>query len=129
MGEARLKTLYPLRTMLDSGVKLCISTDAPATSWATPSDPFVNIKAAVTRRACDGTDIGQDQRLDIETAVILYTKEAAEICGFGHLGQLSPGYSADFIVLSDDIFSIGADQIDRVHAAETWINGECVYSG
>lgn len=129
MDEARLKTLYPLRTMLDSGVKLCISTDAPATSWATPSDPFVNIKAAVTRRACDGADIGQDQRLDIETAVILYTKEAAEICGFGHLGQLSPGYSADFIVLSDDIFSIGADQIDRVHAAETWINGECVYSG
>ncbi|MBQ3466392.1 MAG: amidohydrolase family protein [Firmicutes bacterium] len=45
------------------------------------------------------------------------------------MGQLSPGYSADFIVLSDDIFSIGADQIDRVHAAETWINGERVYSG
>ena len=127
MDEARLKTLYPMRTILDSGVKLCISTDAPATSWATPSDPFVNIKAAVTRRACDGTDIGQEQRLDIETAIILYTKEAAEICGFGHLGQLSPGYSADFVVLSDDIFRVDADQIDQVYAQETWINGKRIY--
>ena len=127
MDEARLKTLYPMRTILDRGVKLCISTDAPATSWATPSDPFVNIKAAVTRRACDGTDIGQEQRLDIETAIILYTKEAAEICGFGHLGQLSPGYSADFVVLSDDIFRVNADQIDQVYAQETWINGKRIY--
>ena len=127
MDEARLKTLYPMRTILDCGVKLCISTDAPATSWATPSDPFANIKAAVTRHAYDGTDIGQEQRLDIETVIMLYTKEAAEVCGFGRLGQLAPGYSADFVVLSDDIFSIDVNRIDQVYAQETWIGGNRIY--
>ena len=83
-----MKTCYPIRHLLDKGVKLCLSTDAPATSWAVPSDPFPNIKSAVTRKAWDGTDCGEDQAIDIETALILYTKESAEIAGFKGLGQL-----------------------------------------
>lgn len=127
MEEERLKRIYPFRTELKRGVRLCLSTDAPATSWAMPSDPFPNIRSAVTRRAYDGTDIGQDERIDIETAIILYTKNAAEICGFAGLGQLKPGYSADFAVLSEDIFHIEAPRIDRVFVKETYIRGERVY--
>lgn len=127
MEEARLKRLYPHRAELERGVRLCLSTDAPATSWAVPSNPFPNIKSAVTRRAYDGTDIGQEERIDIETAIILYTKNAAEICGFTGLGQLKPGYSADFAVLSEDIFSIDPARIDEVFVKETYICGEKVY--
>ncbi len=104
-----------------------MSTDAPATSWATPSDPFSNLKAAVTRRAYDGTDTGQGERIDIETAVILYTRTAAEVCGFARLGQLKPGYDADFVILSDDVFTIDSDCIDTVAPEETYIRGERVF--
>ncbi|MBQ1472068.1 MAG: amidohydrolase [Eubacterium sp.] len=127
MEQDRLEHIYPSRTMLDKGVKLAFSTDAPATSWAIPSEPFSNLKSAVTRVAYDGTDIGQSERVDIETAILLYTREAAEVSGFGGLGMLAPGYEADFAVLSEDIFSIPASRIDQVTVEETWMNGEQVY--
>ena len=127
MDEERLKKLYPFRTELDHGIRVALSTDAPATSWAVPSDPFSNIKAAVTRKAYDGSDIGQEERLDIETAIILYTREAAWACGFEGLGQLSPGSAADFAVLSDDIFSIDPEKIDQIRVEETYIGGKRVY--
>ena len=127
MDENRLKQLYPYRTELDHGIQVALSTDAPATSWAVPSDPFSNIKAATTRKAYDGSDIGQEERIDIETAVILYTKEAAHVCGFAGLGMLTPGYSADFAVLSEDIFTIDPAQIDQVKVEATYICGNKAY--
>lgn len=127
IGAERIRREYPIRKMLDAGVRLCLSTDAPATSWAVPSDPFPNIKSAVTRIAYDGTDIGQDQKIDMETAIMLYTAEAAEISGFKGLGRLRPGYLADFAVLSNDIFSVDPDDIDKIKVEQTYIEGEKVY--
>ncbi|MDD7036003.1 MAG: amidohydrolase [Firmicutes bacterium] len=127
LGRDRLKAMYPYRTMLERGVKLALSTDAPATSWAVPSDPFANLKAAVTGRAWDGSDMGRDERLDIETAIRLYTAEAAEVCGFTGLGRIAPGYSASFAVLSDDIFGVDPERIDEIRVERTYIDGERVY--
>lgn len=128
LGKDRIKGLYPFKSILDSGVKMCFSTDAPATSWAVPSDPFSNMKSAVTKYAYEGTDIGQEQRIDIETAIRLYTKEAAEISGFPELGMIKGGYEAGFIVLSEDIFGIDPMRIDEVNVEETYIKGEKIYS-
>ena len=127
MDEQRLKRLYPFRTELDHGIQPVLSTDAPATSWAVPSDPFSNIKAATTRRAYDGSDTGQDEKIDIETAVILYTREAAHVCGFAGLGKLTPGFSADFAVLSEDIFTMDPSRIDQLKVEVTYICGEQTY--
>ncbi|MBQ9015979.1 MAG: amidohydrolase family protein [Firmicutes bacterium] len=127
MDGERLKRLYPYHTMLARGIDLSFSTDAPATSWAVPSDPFSNLKSAVSRRAYDGTDIGQDEKVDIETAIRLYTAHAARVCGFGGLGQLAPGYSADFAVLSEDIFTMDPDRLDQAQVEETYIRGRRVY--
>jgi len=127
LGIERTRKTYPYRSMLDSGVKLCLSTDSPATSWAIPSDPFSNLKSAVTRVAYDGTDIGEEQRIDIETAIILYTAEAAEISGFADSGKLKEGYLADFAILSNDIFTVNPSDIDKINVDETYIKGERVY--
>lgn len=127
LGIERTKKMYPFKHLLDKGVKLCFSTDAPATSWAVPSDPFPNIKSAVTRVAYDGTDCGKDQAVDVETAIKLYTKESAEVSGFEKIGQLKPGYKANFAVLSDDIFTMAKEDIDKVFVEKTYIKGEKVY--
>ena len=127
LGAARTKKTYPVRHMLEKGVKLALSTDAPATSWAVPSDPFPNLKSAVTRIAYDGTDSGSEQTIDIETAICLYTRESAQAAGFRNLGQLKPGYKADFVVLSEDILEIDSSRIDQVFVEETYIKGERVY--
>ena len=127
LGDEWIKRTYPLPRMLDAGIQTALSTDAPATSWASPSDPFPNIKCAVTRKAYDGSDCGAKQRVSAATAIELYTREAAQICGFEELGQLRSGYKASFIVLSDDILAIDPEKIDTIRVEKTYINGICVF--
>ena len=127
LGADWLKECYPIRHILDSKVHLAFSTDAPATFWADPSDPFPGLKEAVTRTAYDGTDCGQEQAVDIETAIKLYTRESAFAAGFQKMGMITPGYHADFIVLSEDILTVDPQRIDQICVEQTYIDGECVY--
>ena len=113
--------------MIDSGVKIALSTDAPATSWAVPSDPFPNIKCAVTRYAYDGTDCGRNNCIDIETAIQMYTREAAEIAGFKNIGTLKAGNRASFALLSGDILKVPSSEIDDIFVEATYMDGELVY--
>ena len=59
LGDQWIKQCYPIKHILDKGVCLGFSTDAPATFWSVPSDPFPGLKLAVTRIAADGTDCGK----------------------------------------------------------------------
>lgn len=127
MGLKRTQENYPIADWIEAGVNFCFSTDAPATAWATPSDPFACLKGAVTRLAWDGTDCGQRHKVDIRTAIDLYTAKSAPMLGFTKLGMLKPGYFADFVVLDRDILEIPADEIDKVKVVGTFIDGECVY--
>ena len=81
----------------------------------------------MTRIAYDGTDCGQQQKVDVETAIKLYTRESAQAAGFERIGQLKPGYYADFIVLDQDIFSIPPEDIDKITVEQTYIAGEKIY--
>ena len=127
LGADWLKQCYPVKHMQEAGVQVGFSTDAPATFWAVPSDPFPGLKLAVTRIAADGTDCGQDSAVDIRTAIALYTRGAAMAAGIPEIGMLAKGYHADFAVLSDDILEIPSDDIDKVSVSETYIDGDCVF--
>ena len=127
LGSERIKTCYPVNTMLDKGVTVGFSTDAPATFWSVPSDPFPGLKLAVTRKAADGTDCGREHAVDIETAVKLYTRGAAQAAGFPGIGMLAEGYHADFAVLDRDILEVPAEEIDQVRVTATYVDGKCVY--
>ena len=127
LGPERMKECYNIADWQKEGVRMSFSTDAPATAWATPSDPLVCIKAAVTRKAWDGTDCGQRHKVDVETAIRLYTAESAPMLGFGNTGMLKEDFCADFVVLDRDILEIPAEEIDKISIEETYINGEQVY--
>lgn len=123
----RIYDNYPLADWQASGVRLALSTDSPATSWATPSEPFANLKGAVTRKAWNGHECGQRHKLDIETAISLYTAAGGPLLGFTDVGMLKEGYRADFIALDRDVLKIPAEEIDQVKVDATWIGGEKVY--
>ncbi|WP_102347576.1 amidohydrolase [Bacillus sp. Marseille-P3661] len=127
LGVDRTIQTYPFRSMLDAGIKVAFSSDAPATAWSDPANPFIAIKSAVTRTAYDGTDTGHEQRIDVHTAITLYTRLAQEITGIPKIGQLKEGYHADFIVLDRDIFNVNMEEIDRVIVDETYMGGTLVY--
>ncbi|MET3289724.1 UNVERIFIED_CONTAM: putative amidohydrolase YtcJ [Brevibacillus sp. OAP136] len=127
LGSERTKQTYPVKTMLEAGIRVAFSSDSPATAWADPVNPFVGIKSAVLRVAYDGTDTGQEQRVDLPTAIMLYTRFAQEITRIPDVGQLKPGYYADFVVLDRDILEISPEKIDEVSVAETYMSGNSVY--
>lgn len=127
IGEERTKRAYPVKTMLEKGILIAFSSDAPATTWADPVNPFVGIKAAVTRRAYNGTDLGQNQKIDVETAIRLYTTNAQKITRIPDVGQLLPSYHADFIILDRDVFSIPAEEINQIIVEQTYMSGEKVF--
>lgn len=127
LGVEWMKKCYPIKTLLDRGVRMVLSSDAPATAWALPSDPFPGLKGAVNRVAYDGTDCDKAEAIDIETAIVLYTREAAKVAGFDRIGELKAGYKADFIVLDKDILNIDSMKIDEVKVERTYIDGNRVY--
>ena len=62
LGKEWLKECYPYKDMLEAGVCLGFSTDAPATYWSDPSDPFPGLKLAVTRTAADRSEEHTSER-------------------------------------------------------------------
>lgn len=127
LGMKRMKQTYPYVDMLQAGVKVAFSSDAPATSWNDPANPFIGIQAAVTRQAYNGTDTGQEQRVDVRTAIDLYTRIAQEVTRIPSIGQLKQGYFADFVVLDQDIFQVDDNKLATIQVERTYIGGELVY--
>lgn len=84
--------LVALRTMLDLGLTVAGSSDAPVI----PFEPLLSVHAAVTRRPAS-------QRLTVHEALQLYTRHAAAACGcLEHTGTLEPGKRADLVLLDRD---------------------------
>ncbi len=127
LGLDRTMQTYPIRSMLQSGIQVAISSDAPATAWADPVNPFVGIMSAVTRLAYNGLDTGQSQRIDLRTAIMLYTKSAQEITQIPHIGQLTAGNHADFIILEEDIFEMSMEKIHTAKVKQTYMGGNLVF--
>lgn len=128
LGKERLSTSYNWKTMLDKGIRISGSSDAPVESF----DPMLAIHCAVTSTNLEGKPEGgwmPSQKLTPQEAVAMYTTGAAytayeEDCK----GKLKEGYLADFLVLSDDIFKVDEKEILSIKVEQTYIGGQQVYS-
>lgn len=79
---------YPIRSLYESGLPVALSSDRPATAWADADDVFTSIRAAVTRRAHHGADMGQAQRIAVAQALLLYSGRAADVVPLDGLGRI-----------------------------------------
>lgn len=118
---------YPYKEMIDAGVSVMMSSDAPVCS---PS-PLVGIHAAVTRQRGNGTPEGgwyPEQRISVEEAVRAYTTVPAAFYGRSNdLGSLSAGKFADLVVLDRDIFSVDPMEILKTKVLMTVFDGRVVF--
>ncbi len=119
----RLQHNNPLRSPMDHGIKVAISSDI------LPIGPMVGIYAAVTRKGMTGTVYGADEAITREEAIRAYTATGAYL-NFeeGIKGSIEPGKFADMIVLSDDILSVTDEQIMDIQVLGTYVDGKLVYS-
>jgi predicted amidohydrolase YtcJ len=126
-GE-RAALAYAWRSQLDHGAHLAFGSDAPVES----PNPFLGLHAAVTRRRADGSPGPEGwypaQRLSLEEALHAYTRGPAYAANAeSRLGQLSPGYMADLIVLDQDPFSSEPEALLDMRPSATMIDGEWVW--
>jgi predicted amidohydrolase YtcJ len=99
LGEARGKTTYAFRSLLESGTVLALGSDAPV---ATP-DPIQGFQAAVKRLDLNGQAWNPEQALSRLETLQGYTTGAAFAAGWdGWYGQVAPGFAADFTLWDKD---------------------------
>jgi predicted amidohydrolase YtcJ len=127
IGAERAKTTYAFKSFSDAGVCVCFGSD-----WTVaPLEPLLGIYAAVTRATLDGKKPDgwiPEERISVEQAVRCYTVNNAYASFEEHLkGSIEPGKLADLVVLSENIFSVPAEQIRNVRVEKTVVNGDVVY--
>ena len=123
IGPERIKTTYAFRSLLDAKARLSFGSD-----WAVaPINPLQGIDAAVTRRTIDGLQPDgwvPEQKISVLQALQAYTRNNAW-AGFqeNRMGRIGPGYLADFVVLSEDIFTIEPNRLVNVQVMRTVVDG------
>ncbi len=91
LGTHRARWAYPFRTLLERGVVLGGSSDAPIES----RDPWRGLAAATAPRS----GASAPERLEPHEALSMYTRGGAALVGEAGGGTLAPGTSADLVVL------------------------------
>lgn len=129
LTDDQFRRSYMMRSLYQRVPALALSSDAPATTWADPCDPFMSIQAAVTREAYNGASMVPDQALTPAQALLLYTGRARLTADFGARGMIAPGFAADFAALSRDILAVPPQQIIGTRSVGTWIAGAPVPLG
>lgn len=127
LDEKRLKGTYAFRSLLDSGAVLAFGSDSPVA----PINPLFGIYAAVTRRTLDDKNPNgwiPEQKISVEEAVRAFTWGSA-YAEFQETvkGTLEPGKLADFVMISDDIFTIDPVKIRDAKVLLTVVDGRIVY--
>src|SRR5690606_24463489 len=108
IDPAQQPWLYRVNSLLDRGITVPGSSDAPVT----PPRPLEGIAAATTRCSSDGRVIGSAERVDVQTALWLFTQGAAWACGWdSEVGSISCGKRADMVLLEDDPVRVPAHEI------------------
>jgi len=107
-----LKT-FALRSLMDRGVPVCISSDAPCAA----DDPLHNIRRAVDRKRMDGTMFDPGEAIGEIEALTAGTIGASRSLGLLNKGLIE-GAPATFCVVDGDPFS------DQSRVVQTWIDGE-----
>jgi predicted amidohydrolase YtcJ len=127
LGPERIKSSYAWKSVLDAGAILAFGSDWPVA----PLDPVMGIYAAATRRTLDGkTPDGwiPEQRITVAQAVHAYTIGSAYAEHQEQLkGSIEPGKLADLVVLSDDIFTIPPESIEKTKVDMTIFDGKLIY--
>ena len=112
--------LYRCRSLVDSGIPLGGSTDAPYGS----ADPWSAMAAAVQRRTRSGQNIGSTEQLSPERALALFTSSAT--APGGPPRRLAPGMLADLCLL-DRPWADARARLTAGDVAATIRGGEVIY--
>lgn len=123
-GLDGLKNVMPLRSMLNSGIRLMGGTDYGGHEI----NPFLVMRSAMARLTRNGEVLDISHALTVDEAIRLETIDAAW-GGFEEnlKGTLEAGKLADLLVLSEDPYHVAPADLEDVRVDLTMVGGENVY--
>ena len=104
---------------------MSFGTDSPIEDM----NPIDNLYCAVTRSTLKGSpSFHPEECVDIYDAVDAYTTESAYATFEEDIkGRLLPGYYADLVVLSENIFELPPTELRRAKVDATMVDGRFVF--
>ncbi|KAF1321904.1 Metal-dependent amidohydrolase 3, partial [Globisporangium splendens] len=127
LADDMLTYSYCWKKMLSTGIVCAGGSDAPIETC----NPFQGIYDAIYRhKPGQPQDVFlPDEKLTFEEALEIYTKNGAfAAMEETRLGQLAPGYLADFVVLQQDVTQDHAALLAPDLVKSVWINGKKMYA-
>ncbi|QIM16245.1 amidohydrolase [Leucobacter insecticola] len=129
LPRERADHMQPNRALLDAGAVVAGGSDWPVS----PSpNAWEGIHGLVTREDPSGQYPGTlwpEQAITLEEAIATFTIGGAEAMGLAdEVGSLTPGKSADFVILDRDPFDHPANELVQTTVTETWFAGRKVYT-
>jgi len=120
----KIPYLYPFGSLLKRNVRVAGSSDCPVA----PVNPWLGICAAVTRKSTRGLLVGENETVDVLSAMRMYTIHGAEAhFSESSLGSISPGKSADIIIIDKDPFQLLPEELRHVKVDMTIMDGKVVW--
>lgn len=110
----RANDAFPLASLLASGARLAFGSDAPVA----PLDPWLAIRAAVTRQRDDDAPWAPGQRISVTQALAASMR--------GRLAP-QPGDAADLVLLDADPLRVAPHELDRLPVATTLLGGRVTF--
>lgn len=124
LGRERCQLTYPLKSLLSAGIPVAGSSDSPVSSY----QPLIGIQAAVTELTSGGASFAPAERLTVEEALSIYTRNAAHAAFDEHKkGTVTVGKLADFAVLGVDPRAVAPEEIAAIPVVATMRGGEFVH--
>ena len=103
MGTERAAWLAPFRSLQQAGARFAFGSDWPIVSC----DPILGLQSAVTGKTIDGEAFHPGQTIDVESAILAYTRDAAACCRLQGCGVLGPGMFGDCVRWTGDPMRVG----------------------
>ena len=124
----RSRLAYAFSSLLKHDTNLIFGSDAPVES----PNPFLGIRAAVTRRRINGDPHPSgwypEEKISVQQAKRAYSEVPSRICGRSHqYGQLKPGLLADLIILAKNPEEIDPDELANLTPENVMVNGVWVF--
>ncbi len=124
-GLERASQISPVRSALESDVKVTFHQDAPVIE----PDMLETVWCAVNRISKNGVPLGPQEKISTLDALRAITVNAAyQYFQEDQKGSIAPGKMADFVVLDRDPLKTPECQLREIRILKTYKNGNCIYT-
>ncbi len=108
LGCDRTSEMVRIGSVARAGVPLALHSDFAMA----PAQPLRLAQIAITRRTSNGAALAQSERLTLDQALRAITVDAAFMLGLeNEIGSVASGKRADFTILDEDPYAVGAATI------------------